>query len=181
MDFASGLHKRELASYLVSEALGWQIVPTTMVRDDGPFGVGSLQLFIAHDPTEHYFTIMRQHPDTHDQLRRIALFDLVVNNADRKAGHVLADGEGKLWAIDHGLCFAAPLKLRTVIWDFAGEAIIPELLEDIASLADNIPDDIAAQLTLAEASAMQDRAQELLSTARYPHDPTGMRFPWPLI
>lgn len=180
-DFAPGLHRRELAAYLLSEALGWQIVPATLIRDDGPFGIGSFQLFIDHDPAEHFFTLLDQQPDTHDQLRRIALFDLVINNADRKAGHVLYDDDGRLWGIDHGLCFAAPLKLRTVIWDFAGEEIDPGLLDDIAPLAAEVPGCVAAQLTWRETEALQDRVRELLSAQQYPEDPTGMRFPWPLV
>lgn len=181
LDFEPGLYKREVAAYVLSEALGWQIVPTTVIREDGDFGVGSLQLFIDHDPNQHFFTFMDQQPEVHDQLRRLALFDVVINNADRKAGHVLADGEGRLWGIDHGLCFAAPLKLRTVIWDFAGESIASELLDAIAPLAEEVPDEVAAQLSWHEVAALQDRVRELLVSQRFPHDPTGMRFPWPLM
>lgn len=180
-DFEPGLYKRERAAYLVSEALGWQIVPTTVVREDGPFGIGSLQLFIDHEPAEHFFTLLGQKPETHDQLRRMALFDLIINNADRKAGHVLYGGDGRLWGIDHGLCFAAPLKLRTVIWDFADEAIDPALLDDLEPLAEDVPASIAAQLTWQETAALQDRVRGLLFAKRYPDDPTGMRIPWPLV
>lgn len=180
-DFAPGLHRRERAAYLLSEALGWHLVPPTIIRDDGPFGIGSFQLFIDHDPVEHYFTLYSQKPEVHDQLRRIALFDLVANNADRKGGHVLIDGQQKLWGIDHGLCFAAPLKLRTVIWDFAGEQIAEHLLDDIARLVKDIPAILADQLDWRETEALQDRIEELLATRHYPHDPTGTRFPWPLI
>lgn len=180
-DFEPGLYRREVAAYLVSEALGWHIVPTTIVRDDGPLGIGSLQVFIEHDPTEHYFTLYGQYDELHDQLRRIALFDLVINNADRKAGHVLCDADQRLWAIDHGLCFAEALKLRTVIWEFAGERIDDDLVEDIVVLADNIPQELVAQLAPAEAAALQDRTEELLMVPQYPHDTTGRRFPWPLV
>lgn len=181
MDFEPGLYRRERAAFLLSETLGWQIVPTTVVRDDGPFGIGSLQLFIDHDPTEHFFTLLAQQPETHDQLRRLALFDLVINNADRKAGHVLYDAMGRIWGIDHGLSFAAPLKLRTVIWEFADEMIAPALLEEIAPLAEAVPENIAEQLTWQETDALQDRVQGLLFAKRYPDDPTGMRIPWPLV
>lgn len=180
-DFPPGLHQRERAAYLLSEALGWQIVPPTIIREDGPFGIGSLQLFVDHNPAEHYFTLLEHNPDAHDQLRRLALFDLLINNADRKAGHVLADSLGRLWGIDHGLCFAAPLKLRTVIWDFAGERIAPELLDDIAPLLNDMPENVAAQLRWQETAALQDRVGELLAARQYPEDPTGMRFPWPLV
>lgn len=180
-DFEPGLYRRERAAYLLSEAFGWHIVPTTIIREDGPFGIGSLQLFIEHDPAEHFFTLMGQKPELHDQLRRLALFDLAINNADRKAGHVLYDSNGRLWGIDHGLCFAAPLKLRTVIWEFADEPIEPGLLDDIADLVETLPETLAAQLTWQEVDALQDRIRGLLFTQRYPDDPTGMRIPWPLV
>lgn len=181
MDFEPGLYRRERAAFLLSETLGWQIVPTTVVRDDGPFGIGSLQLFIDHDPAEHFFTLRGQSPEADEQLRRLALFDLVINNADRKAGHVLCDSNGRLWGIDHGLCFAAPLKLRTVIWQFADETIAPVLLDEIAPLAESVPENIAEQLTWQETDAIQDRVRGLLFAKRYPDDPTGMRIPWPLV
>ncbi len=181
MDFERGLHRREAAAYLLSEALGWQLVPTTVIRDDGPLDTGSVQLFIDHDPAEHFFTLLEDKPETHRQLRRLALFDLIANNADRKAGHVLYDGQGKIWAIDHGLCFAAPTKLRTVIWDFAGDEIDSELLEEIAPLTEHVPEVLAAQLTLLEKAALQERVRQLLTIRQYPHDTTGRRFPWPLI
>jgi len=180
-DFEPGLHRREVAAYLVSEALGWHIVPTTIIRQDGPLGIGSLQAFVDHDPADHYFVLYGQRPEFHDQLRRLALFDLVVNNADRKAGHVLCDRNGRLWGIDHGLCFAEPMKLRTVIWEFAGERIDDQLLNDVAPLADDIPKDILAQLEIVEASALQGRVEKVLMTQQFPHDTTGRRFPWPLV
>lgn len=180
-DFDPGLYRREVAAYLVSEALGWHIVPTTIVRDDGPLGIGSLQLFIEHDPAENFFTLMEHHPATHEQLRRMAVFDLVVNNADRKAGHVLYDQQQRLWGIDHGLCFAEQHKLRTVMWDFAGEEIASELLDDITPLTEDVPKVFEAHLTDPEIEALQDRIHTLLSARRYPNDPTGRRFPWPLV
>lgn len=180
-DFEPGLYRREVAAYLVSEALGWHIVPTTVMREDGPLGVGSLQLFIDHDPAEHYFTLFGQRPETHDELRRLALFDLVINNADRKAGHVLYAQDQRLWGIDHGLCFAAPDKLRTVIWDFAGELIDEQLLADVAPMADQVPDRITELLNEEEITALQERVEELLLSQQFLHDPTGMRFPWPLV
>lgn len=180
-DFPPGLYRREVAAYLLSESLGWQLVPRTVIRDDGPLGSGSLQLFIDHDPAEHFFTLMSEKPELHDQLRRIALFDLVINNADRKAGHVLYDNQEQLWGIDHGLCFAAPFKLRTVIWEFADEKISQELLDEITPLIDHVPDDVAAELTWRETEALQERVLQLLVTQHYPDDPTGMRFPWPLL
>lgn len=186
-DFEPGLYRRERAAYLLAVALEWQMIPATVIRGDGPFGPGSLQHFVVHDPGEHVFTLLSAEPapphqcPLHDQLRRIALFDLVTNNADRKAGHVLRAEDDHLWAIDHGLCFAAGLTLRTVLWDFAGEAIDPRLLADLATFAEQIPDDVAALLTDREVDALLGRIRQLLDVPQYPEDPTGMSFPWPPI
>ena len=180
-DFEPGLHRREVAAYLLSEALGWGIVPTTVSRENGPLGVGSLQLFIEHDPARHYFVLYAEHPEAHDQLRRLALFDLVINNADRKAGHVLQAADQQLWAIDHGLCFAEPMKLRTVIWDFAGEHINEQFLADLAPLTHTVPKELVELLTESELVSLQERIADLVVARRFPHDPTGMRFPWPFV
>ncbi|MFB9071182.1 SCO1664 family protein [Citricoccus parietis] len=180
-DFPPGLYRRERAAFLLSESLGWGVVPPTVIREGGPFGVGSLQLFIDHDPAEHYFTLVDGDPAHLDELRRLAVFDLVANNTDRKAGHVLHGSDGRLWGIDHGLCFAAPFKLRTVIWDFAGERVDAGLLADVAPLADEVPAALAEHLTWFEAAALQQRVQHLLEEQVLPEDPTGMRFPWPLV
>lgn len=181
MDFERGLHRREFAAYLLSEALGWHLVPTTVIREDGPLGAGSLQLFIDHNPAEHFFTLLEHKPETHQQLRRLTLFDVIANNADRKSGHVLYDDQGKIWGIDHGLCFAAPLKLRTVSWDFADEEIAEELLADIAPFAEHVPTVVAGQLSSSEITALRDRIRTVLEARKYPRDVTGRRFPWPLI
>ena len=170
-----------MAAYVLSEAIRWHLVPTTVIREDGPLGIGSLQLFIDHDPAKHYFVLHAEHPETHEQLRRLALFDLVINNADRKAGHVLHAADQRLWGIDHGLCCAAPTKLRTVMWDFAGEPIDDQLLEDLAPLADEVPAELTGLLSDHEISALQDRVADLLLLRRYTNDPSGMRFPWPLV
>ena len=120
-DFPNGtLCLREYAAGLVADALGWRIVPPTVLRD-GENGFGSVQLFIENDPDQHYFTF-KDDPDCRDQLQRICVFDLITNNADRKSGHCLRDMSGHVWAIDHGICFNADYKLRTVIWDFASAA-----------------------------------------------------------
>jgi uncharacterized repeat protein (TIGR03843 family) len=117
-DFPDGtLYKREHASYLTSETLGWGLVPPTVARD-GSHGVGSVQFYIDHDPNVNYFSF----DDTlTPQLARLCLFDVLVNNADRKGGHCLLDANNQLWGIDHGITFNADHKLRTVIWDFAGD------------------------------------------------------------
>ena len=125
-DFEPGLYRREVAAYVLSEAAGLGVVPPTVVRPDAPLGEGSLQWFVNADFAEHYFSLYGERPDLHDQLRAIAVFDAIANNTDRKSGHCLLeiDGDGggdHVWAIDNGLCFAADDKLRTVIWEFAGE------------------------------------------------------------
>lgn len=181
IDFRPGLHRRERAAYVLSEFLGWDIVPPTVLRQDGPFGTGSLQRFVEHDPRQHYFTLYDAAPDTHDTLRRIALFDLVANNADRKGGHVLRGADGRIWGIDHGLCFAAAFKLRTVVWDFSGEPVPEDLLQDIAPLADDVPAELEELLDATEVAALRRRVRRLLDEAVLPVDVTGRRIPWPLL
>ena len=117
-DFPGGLYRREVAAFVLSESLGWGLVPETVERPDGPFGRGSVQRFVPEDGTSHYFTL-RDDPQWHPTLVRLGAFDVAANNADRKSGHVLL-AEGRLWAIDNGLCFNEDDKLRTVIWDFGG-------------------------------------------------------------
>ena len=131
-DFPDRLYRREVAAFALSEALGWGLVPPTVVREDGPFGEGSLQLFVDADYSQHYFTLFDE--GGHEEaLRTMCAFDVVANNADRKSGHVLRGPDDRLWAIDHGLCFHRQPKLRTVIWDFAEEPVADDLLEDLAT------------------------------------------------
>ena len=179
-DFEPGLYRRERAAYLLSEFLGWGIVPPTVVRHDAPLGVGSLQWFVDGGG-DHYFTLFEEAPETHAALARIALFDCVANNTDRKSGHVLRGGNGRVWGIDHGLCFSADFKLRTVIWDFAGDPIPQALLTDIAPLARDVPADIAELLDDVEVTALQHRVERLLRQRVLPVDRTGTRYPWPLV
>ena len=180
-DFEPGLYRRERAAYLLSESLEWGMVPPTVIREDAPLGIGSLQWFIECDFREHYFTLYADAPETHRDLSQIALFDLVANNTDRKSGHVLRGHNGRIWGIDHGLCFSAGFKLRTVIWDFAGETIPEALLEDIAPLAETVPAEVAELLDDAEVTALQRRVRRLLHERVLPVDRTGMRYPWPLV
>jgi len=134
-DFPSGtLYKREYAAYLLSEILGWNIVPFTVIRD-GPHGIGSVQEFIEHDPRQNYYTL---EDGCADQLRVIACFDLVANSTDRKANHLLIGDSGKIWSIDHGLTFHSDMKVRTVIWDFCSEPIPTPLLESVAQLRERL-------------------------------------------
>lgn len=180
-DFEPGLYKRERAAYLLSQSLGWGLVPSTVIREEAPLGVGSLQWFIECDFQEHYFTLFQDAPETHSELARIALFDYVANNTDRKSGHVLRGQDGRIWGIDHGLCFSAAFKLRTVIWDFAGNPIPDALLQDIALLVEAVPDELAELLDDDEIAALQRRVRRLLVAGVLPVDRTGMRYPWPLV
>ncbi len=179
-DFPPGLHARERAAFLISEYLGWHIVPPTVVRNDGPFGVGSLQWFIDNDG-QHYFPLLENRPDLHDQLRRLAVFDVLTNNTDRKSGHVLLDADGHVWGIDHGLCFHSAPKLRTVIWDFAGEEIDGALLASIEPLIDEVPDDVTVLLHAEEVEALRRRASRLVRLPHLPHPRSHYQYPWPLV
>lgn len=184
-DFEPGLHRRELATYLLSETLDIGVVPPTVIRE-GPLGEGSVQWFVTADQREHYFTIFESFPDTHDQLRAVALLDIIANNTDRKSGHCLYlpdadDGPGAIWGIDHGLCFAPEYKLRTVIWEFGEEPIPDQLLDQVAKLCHSVPLDIAALLSDEEVEAIQGRAAWCVKHREFPTDPTGRRYPWPLV
>ncbi len=178
-DFEQGLHRRERAAFLLSEHLGIGAVPPTVLRD-GPYGEGSFQWFVDADHSEHYFTIFEKHTALHDQFRNIAVFDVVANNTDRKSGHCLLAGD-KIWAIDHGLCFSASYKLRTVIWEFADDSIDDPILERVAKIAERVPIDIAALLSEDEIDAMQLRATKLVMERRFPVDHSGRQYPWPLV
>ena len=181
-DFPDGLYRREVAAHLLSEALGWGIVPPTVLREDAPFGTGSVQLFVDTDYGQHYFTLLEE-GGHEDALRTICAFDVVANNADRKGGHVLLGEGGRLWGIDHGLCFHTQHKLRTVIWDFADEEVPGAVLADLARLvATGLPDALAELLSEAEAEALLDRADRLVAVGVFP-EPLGDRppYPWPLV
>ncbi|MDP9074876.1 MAG: SCO1664 family protein [Actinomycetota bacterium] len=179
-DFPAGLYQREVAAYRLSQALGWPRVPETVVRADGPFGVGSLQRFIDADFDQQYFTLLAQERH-HPALKAMATFDLVANNADRKGGHCLVDGDENLWGIDHGLCFNVAPKLRTVIWDFCGEAIPAPLLDDLRRLATNPPASLDDLLDRAERDAIVRRAERVVATGRFPDPGDGWPYPWPLV
>jgi uncharacterized repeat protein (TIGR03843 family) len=180
-DFPDGLFIREVAAYVLSEVLGWGLVPETVMREDGPLDGGSYQRFIEADFEQHYFTLLED-PVHHDALRRVAVFDLLANNADRKSGHCIIDGDGRIWAIDHGLCFHDEPKLRTVIWDFAGEPIDPDLLADVERVASAPPADLRGLLSEDEVTALARRAAAVVRSARFP-DPSPSRrpYPWPLV
>jgi uncharacterized repeat protein (TIGR03843 family) len=184
-DFPHGsLVEREVAAYLVSEALGWHFVPPTLLRAQAPAGPGSLQLYIEANPELHYFTFDEK---LKQRLRPAALFDLLINNADRKAGHILLDEHDRLWLIDHGVCFHEEPKLRTVIWDFVGEPIPDELRADIGSLLEqlqpgmNLHEQLSNLLSTGEIEALRDRTALLLSEATFPEPGPGRPYPWPLV
>jgi uncharacterized repeat protein (TIGR03843 family) len=179
-DFEPGLHRNEVAAYRLSEAMGLGIVPPTVLRD-GPFGEGSLQLFVDVDVQQHYFTIFEQREDLHDQLRAMCAFDIVANNTDRKGGHCLIDAEDKIWAIDHGVCFSPDFKLRTVIWEFGGEELPENLRAVIEPLIEAVPLDISALLSSEQVVALQERAQWICEGGAFPIDRSGTRYPWPLL
>jgi hypothetical protein len=186
-DFPSGtLAGREVAAYLVSEALGWDLVPPTVYREkDVPLGPGSLQVFIEHNPEMHYFNFNLEQKAP---LPRVMLFDYLINNADRKAGHLLINPEGKLYLIDHGLSFHVEDKLRTVVWDYAGEPIPPELCQDLEGfLSEFLPGAelwgrLEPYLQSDELIAIGRRGRMLLESGRFPLPPENRRaYPWPLV
>ncbi len=180
-DFPEALWKREVAAYELSEQLGFALVPTTVARHAAPMGPGSVQAFVPAQFAEHYFTI-RERDELAAPLRRLCAFDLVANSADRKGGHCLIDLAGRIWAIDNGLTFHDEFKVRTVLWDFAGEPIPAEVAEAVAALIDSGPGEaLCALLSPPELEAMLDRARAVLAGGHYPHDPTGRRYPWPLV
>jgi hypothetical protein len=183
-DFPAGtLCGREVASYVLSEALGWSIVPETVLRE-GPLGIGSVQRFVEHDPDEHYFTLLETHTEV---FRKFALFDALANNADRKAGHCLrSEPDGHIWGIDHGLTFHPADKLRTVIWDFAGERVDAGGLDAVGRVARDLHGALGAQLapllSPVEIDAVATRARHLLDSKRYPEPEPGYHsVPWPLV
>jgi hypothetical protein len=182
-DFPGGLHRREVAAYLLSEFLGWELVPLTVERAEGPFGEGSVQRYVPEDGTSHYFTL-RDDPRWHRTLKRLCAFDVVANNADRKSGHVLL-AEDRLWAIDNGLCFNEEDKLRTVIWDFGGVPLAPDDIDALERLRREGPSArLSELLTPTEIEALLDRAAWLVHLQALPElvdDGRWPPYPWPLV
>ena len=180
-DFPSGLYKREVAAFQTSEALGWGLVPPTVIRS-GPHGVGSLQLYIAPREGTEYSTLQEQH---HDVLRRFALFDIIANNADRKAGHCFLGVDGRVWGIDHGLTFHAYPKLRTVIWDFQDEPVPAEMLRDVKAFHDKLERGDPVEKSLRELldpeeiRSLKLRLEIILNEPVFPSPSHHRHFPWP--
>lgn len=196
-DFPQGtLNAREYAAFLVSDALGWDLIPPTVLRK-GAHGLGSLQLFIEHDPNQHYFTFEGQ-PYFRESLQKLVLLDVIINNADRKGGHVIIEtktrheksktsmGLGRLWGIDHGITFHHEYKLRTVIWEFAGMEIPQTYMVDLTALQEKItqPDshlaiELKQLLSKKEIRAFVKRIESLIERQIFPHPGPGRHYPWP--
>ena len=184
-DFPPGtLAAREYAAYLISEVGDWRVVPPTVLRSDAPMGEGSVQQFIDHDPNRHYFVLAERRLA---DFRSLAAFDIVINNADRKGGHVIEDATGRLWAVDHGLSFNLEDKLRTVIWEFSGERLSPELTGRLGVLRDKLSDpdgvggELSALLSPEESAATLSRTEALIAAGRFPVADSEYRLPWPLV
>ena len=181
-DFPSGLYRRECAAYELSLLLGWPIAPPTVART-GELGVGSLQLFVPPRADSHFFSLRDDH---RDEALRIAVFDVIANNADRKGGHCFVAQSGGVWGIDHGLTFHAEHKLRTVIWDFAGEPVPQPLLDDLARLlslldtpASGAADALTRLLAPEETAALRERTRRLLEDPVMPTPASRRDLPWP--
>jgi hypothetical protein len=183
-DFPRGtLCQREVAAYLFSELLGWQLVPPTVLRD-GPYGIGSVQLFIDADQEAHLLSVQKEGGYAFE-LERLAVFDVLTNNADRKSGHVLKGTDGRLWAIDHGICFNEDYKLRTVLWEYAGQPLRADILNDLTVLRERFA---AGDMTLeafdrlllpTEVKTLRRRLDRLITTGRHIEVSSGRNVPWP--
>ncbi len=177
-DFPDGtLCLRETAAWVISQELGWGLVPPTVLRE-GPAGFGALQWFIDEDVEADVRKLPQSHPE---ELQRLVLFDAVANNADRKAGHLIVDTGGRLWGIDHGICFAVEPKLRTVVWVFEGEPIPDALLADLETLRRTIGTGLLSKLLdREEVDALCERVSTVLQARTFPNpDPGGRHVPWP--
>jgi hypothetical protein len=177
-DFPDRIYRREVAAYELAEAIGLHAIPETVIREEGPYGEGSLQRFIDADYEE-----LLEVPENEAALREIAGLDVLLNNADRKGGHLLAGPDGHIWGIDNGLSFSVEeKKLRTVMWDFAGEPVPENVLAGCELVAEEVPPPVAELLSRRECEALQLRALELLEEGAFPYpDPRRRTHPWPLV
>ena len=184
-DFPYGtLHHREWSAYLVADAMGWPAVPPTVVRD-GPHGIGSVQLFIDADFTKHYFELRNERLDDY---MPVAMFDVLVNNADRKGGACLLDAENRIWAVDHGLTFNPMARRRTVMFEFNGTPYPDELLGPIERFVATL-DEADSELNLKLAAALNEheidsllrRGKEMLESRTFPILDPDWNVPWPMI
>ena len=194
-DFEPGLHRREHAAYLLSRVLGWPSIPPTVIRD-GPHGEGSFQLFIHADEEDNYFSMRNEIPD---KFETIAGFDILVNNADRKGGACLRDADGKVWAIDHGLTFNPDARVRTVMFEFCGQPINPNMVESLNKLRPLLSDDpegclagsvgmqsdhipaLRSMLSSGDMEALKTRIDTILKDPVFPILDEYYNVPWPLV
>lgn len=181
-DFPSGtLYRREVAAFITSQAIGWPFIPPTLIRG-GPHGVGSIQLYVESEPLRSIRDLQRAEDL---DLARIAVFDFVTNNADRKAGHILRDAEGRLWGIDQGLCFNTDPKVRTVLLHFCGQPVPPTILEELRSFrhdvarCDGLTRAMCALLERDEVDAFVRRVDWILERRVYPTLNPHRSVPWP--
>ena len=180
-DFPDGtLARREVAAFLLSEATDWSVVPPTVLRD-GPFGEGAVQAWLETDPRVDLVELIVG-ADPH--LRPMCVFDLIANNADRKGGHILALYDGTFKGVDHGICFAAEPKLRTVLWSWHGEPFDAAEMGVLRRIAAALDGDLGAALgellTIDEVRATSQRVAALLESGRFPEpDPSRPALPWP--
>ena len=183
-DFPPALYKREVAAFELSQALGWPNIPPTTIREDAPYGVGSLQLFVPADFEQHYFTLMEDEEKQREHIEafvRIATFDIIANNTDRKSGHCLLGEDSQIYAIDNGLCFHPDPKLRTVIWEFQGTPVPDQLLVDIERVQGDLPTAIHDLLDKNEVISLRDRMQEVLQNPVFPPLVSQRQYPWPIV
>lgn len=180
-DFPPDLYKREVATYRLADALGWAVVPPTVIAN-GLMGEGSLQAFVHADFSEHYFTLLESGTGL-DDLRRLCALDLIANNTDRKSGHCLLGRDGRIYGIDHGLSFHAQFKLRTVMWDFVGEPLPKDVVSAVSRFVEQGPPiELRCLLDTFENDAMLSRAAALVDAGVFPEDESGgHRYPWPLV
>jgi len=180
-DFPNGtLYKREYAAYLVAEALGWHFIPPVMVRD-GPHGVGTVQIFVDANESIQYYQFQEQHQH---ELKRFAIFDLITNNADRKAGHCLLGADNYIWAIDHGLCFNAVPKLRTIIWEFSGQRLPDDIRQDLLDFASDplrvakLRGQLEELLDRREVEIFFRRLEQVIEAPVFPGISSRRQIPW---
>ncbi|MBI4180441.1 MAG: SCO1664 family protein [Chloroflexi bacterium] len=183
-DFPDGtLYKREYAAFLMSQALEWYLIPPTVIRS-GPFGIGTIQWFVDTRNRANYDSVISKDLS---RLKQVALFDYLVNNADRKAGHFLEGQDGRLWVVDHGLTFNTEPKLRTVLWDFSGQSIPEKLTSDVKSLQQKLKrgkplsEMLHQLLEMPEVEALEQRIERIIENPVFSHPESYRSVPWPWI
>jgi hypothetical protein len=179
------LASREIAAFLISEAVAWRFVPPTIMRKVAPLGPGSLQWYIPHNPDMNYFTFNDTIKDT---LQPVVIFDMIINNADRKGSHIIIGEDKRIWLIDHGICFHHENKLRTVVWDFIKQPIPNNIIQDIKKLKVKLSsnydliNELKKLLSKQEITAMKDRIQRIIENPIFPLPRENYRpFPYPLL